>query len=340
MKLSYKALTARAGTRLAAAALLVSSANALADFKFQDTENQHLDVLHNGKTLLRYQYVYDNSSAERLQQTYKPILHVFKPDGSAALTKGAGGQFTHHRGWFIGWSKITVRNESIDRWHMKGGSIIHNKFLSKEAGDKSATFKVQLVWEGKDSAPVIEEERTISVTEGPAPAYAQVDMHTQLKSLAGEIKLDGDPEHAGFQFRPSELVDPTKTSYLYPKAEADPNKDLDYPWVAEKFVIQENAYHVAFLNHPDNPSQTRFSAYRDYGRFGGFFRGVIPENGTFQLKGRLLVAENQSLSPEVIQKASNTFTGKNDPVPQVTERSAAKPAAKKSAEPAKPAETK
>jgi hypothetical protein len=188
---------------------------------------------------------------------------------------------------------------------------------------------VQLAWEGKDAAPVIEEQRTLVLTEGPAPAYLQVEMQSELKSLAGEIKLDGDPEHAGFQFRPSEHVDVSKTTYLFPRAEADPTKDLDYPWVAENFFIQDKNYHVAFLNHPDNPTETRFSAYRDYGRFGGFFRGVIPENGTFRLKARLLVAEGAPLSAETIQKAANSFTGKNDPTPQTTERSAAVKAAPK-----------
>lgn len=325
---------------LAASASLWSAAFAHADFQIKDTEKDHLDILHNGKVVVRYQYVYDNSSPERLAETYKPILHVFKPDGSAPITKGAGSQFTHHRGWFIGWSKISVQGTSIDRWHMKGGSIIHQKFLSQSATDKSATFKAQLAWEGTTSAPVILEERTITVTEGPAPAYVQLDMHSELKSTAGEIKLDGDPEHAGFQFRPSELVDVSKTSYVFPKADADPKKDLDYAWVMENFTIQDRNYHVAFLNHPANPTETRFSAYRDYGRFGGFFRGVIPENGTFQLRGRLLVSEAAPLSAEVVQKASNAFTGKNDPTPTVTELPADKPAPKKPAEPKKPAAEK
>lgn len=327
---------------VAAAVFALQLGAARADFELKDTPNQHLDVLHNGKVVARYQYAYDNSTPEKLAETYKPIFHVFSADGSKPITKGAGGQFTHHRGWFIGWAKIHVQGSQIDRWHMKGGSIIHKKFLSQKADAKSASFAAQLAWEGTTPEPVILEERTITVTEAPAPAYVRVEMLSELKSLAGEIKLDGDPEHAGFQFRPSELVNPANTSYLFPKADADPTKDLDYPWVAETFTIEDKPYHVAFLNHPQNPTETRFSAYRDYGRFGGFFRGTIPENGTFRLRGRLLVSEGVPLSAESIQKASNEFTGKNDPTPAFTERKAdkPKPAPKKSAEPKKPGEAK
>jgi hypothetical protein len=323
---------------LAASAFLLTPGLLLADFKFQDTPNDHLDILHNGKTVVRYQYTYDKSSPERLAETYKPILHVFKPDGSGPITKGAGGDFTHHRGWFIGWAKISVNGEKIDRWHMKGGSIIHQKFLSQTADAKSATFKAQLAWEGTTSAPVILEERTITVTEGPAPAYVQLEMHTELKSQAGEVVLDGDPEHAGFQFRPAQQVNKAKTSYLFPKADADPHKDLDYAWAAENFELDGKSYHVAFLNHPQNPTETRFSAYRDYGRFGAFFKGTIPANGSFQLKARLLVSEETPLTAEFIQKAANAFTGKSDPTPAFTERSADKPAPKKAPEPKKDAD--
>ena len=298
-------------------------------YSFADTSGDHLDVQFNGKTLVRYQYAFDKSTPERLHETYKPFLHVMDAAGVAPITKGPGGEFTHHRGWFLGWSKITTPDgQTVDRWHMKGGNIIHQKFVSQKANKDAAIFSVELLWEGSGSAPILSEERTYTIHALPPPVYLQVEMSTKIKALTGETKLDGDPEHAGFQFRPAGEVDRTQTTYLFPKTDADPKKDRDYAWVAENFVLGEKRYSVAFLNHPINPRDTPFSAYRDYGRFGAFFRTTIPADGTLNLKGSILVAEGSPLSAELIQKVANVFTAQNDPVPSVTERHADAPAAK------------
>jgi len=37
------------------------------------------------------------------------------------------------------------------------------------------------------------------------------------------------------------------------------------------FVLDNNRYSVCYLNHPNNPKETRFSE-RDYARFGGYFQ--------------------------------------------------------------------
>jgi hypothetical protein len=314
---------------VAAPLLLAASAWAQSDsFSFQDTAGDHLDVLFKGKPVVRYQYAFDAITPERLLETYKPYVHVLDADGKELITKGPGGDFPHHRGLVIGWNKLTTPAGVVDRWHMKGGNILHTKMLSQKAGKDSATFTALIHWQGASDAPVLEEERTITVFPAPTPAYALIEMRSQLKALAGETKLDGDPEHAGIQFRPSMAIDRTQTAYVYPKADAEPHKDRDYPWVAERMTVAGKRYTVAFLNHPDNPRDTPFSAYRDYGRFGAFFHTVIPADGKTTLQVRLLVSEGADLSPEQIQKAANAFTGKNDPTPEVTERPFEKPAEK------------
>ena len=102
---------------IAASALLLACAgsHAASTFTFADTPGSHLDICKNGVPLVRYQYHYDNSSPEKLLETYKPIFHVMNPQGTAPITKGAGGDFTHHRGWFIGWSKITTPAGTVGR---------------------------------------------------------------------------------------------------------------------------------------------------------------------------------------------------------------------------------
>src|SRR5262245_7250087 len=71
--------------------------------ELQDHEGEYLEVLLKGKPVARYMYAYDKSTPKRLDETYKPYLHVFDADGKALITKGVGGEYTHHRGIFAGW---------------------------------------------------------------------------------------------------------------------------------------------------------------------------------------------------------------------------------------------
>ncbi len=92
--------------------------SAFAGFSLSDDPGVAMDVLADGKVVARYIYAHDASTPERLLETYKPYLHVFDAEGKAPITKGAGGKFTHHRGIFIGWSKLTVGGKQYDRWHI------------------------------------------------------------------------------------------------------------------------------------------------------------------------------------------------------------------------------
>lgn len=291
-------------------------------YSFHDEKGQHLDVLRDGKIVARYMYAHDKSTAERLHETYKPYLHVFDAEGKAPITKGPGGTFTHHRGIYIGWNKLNIAGKIYDRWHMKGGEQVHEKFLSQKADSESATFTSLVRWTGDGPEAILEEERTLTFLPAPAPAYAVIEMTSKLKAVGGETKLDGDPEHAGLQFRPAEAVDRKVTTYVYPVENAEPHKDKDYPWVGETFGLGGKQYSVVYLNHPENTKEASCSAYRDYGRFGFWFKGTIPAGGTQTLRARFIIAEGEMLSAEVIQKARNQFAGTNDPVPSVTKKPA------------------
>ena len=67
-----------------------------AQLKIKDTEGKSLDILAGERALVRYMYEYDTSSDQTKHATYKPYLHVFDADGKSLITKGPGGQFTHH----------------------------------------------------------------------------------------------------------------------------------------------------------------------------------------------------------------------------------------------------
>ncbi|HEV7401415.1 MAG TPA: DUF6807 family protein, partial [Chthoniobacteraceae bacterium] len=170
------------------------------------------------------------------------------------------------------------------------------------------------------------EERTMTFLPAKAPFYAVIEVVSKLKAVAGETKLNPDPEHSGLQYRPADRIDRKFTTYLYPKADANPHKDRDYPWFGESYTVNEQQYSVVYLNHPANRKDAIISAYRDYGRFGLTWSDTLAKDEVREIRARFLIAAGAMPSAEVIQKAWNDYAGKNEPVPQTT----AKPAEKTS----------
>jgi hypothetical protein len=185
---------------------LALALNALA-FEFAQVDNNHVDVLNDGgKVVARMMMANDLSTPERHHETYKPYLHVFSTDGVTRLTKGSGFNFTHHRGIFLGFSKIAYGGKSYDRWHMKGGDQVVTKVRIQ-----NGSFTAKINWQGDTKDAFLTEERKFSFTTPAKPFYLGIEMSSAIKTVSGEADMNGDPEHAGAQFRPSELVD-TKTT--------------------------------------------------------------------------------------------------------------------------------
>ena len=294
------------------------------------------------KRLCAYMYAHDVSSKARQAETYKPYLHVFDPQGTAPITKGPGGLYTHHRGIFIGWRTIEVNGKKYDRWHMIGGDQIHEKFLARSADKESAKFTSLVRWTGdKRDDTILEEERTFTFRRPPAPGYVLIDADSKIKAVAGDTMLGDpakpDPEHTGLQFRPANEVDRSRTKYLYPVKKANPHKDRDYPWVGATYTLKGKSYSVVYLNPPSNPKGGLTSAYRDYGRFGMCWDLKIPMGQTQEFRARFLVVAGEMPSAEKIQQAWNQYAGANEPVPPTTAKAAE---GSQTPKPKKPAPTK
>ncbi len=292
--------------RVAALAVLGVTPAAAAEqgFAFRDQPGQYLDVTFDGKTVARYMMAYD---PEQLQDTYKPYLHVMDVEGSQPITKGPGGQYTHHRGIFIGFNRLAVDGKSYDLWHMSGGPQVHQKFLDQEAGADQARFTSLVHWNTKDGQTLIEEQRTFVFHAVPAPALLSVEVTSILKAVAGDTLLGGDPEHAGIQYRPANEVDRKQTRYLFPAEGNDPRKDKDLPWAGETYVLDGKTYSVVQFNHPDNPQGSVWSAYRDYGRFGVFPKVEVGKGQTVSFKYRFCVKTGDLPDREQIQKKYDEY---------------------------------
>ncbi len=277
------------------------------EFGFELVENQELKIREGNRTLGAFQIALDTSTPEARHDTYKPFLHVMDPNGMSPITKGPGGQFTHHRGIFLGFNKIGFKGKRYDLWHMKVGVQRHVEFTEQVADPNQAKFTSLISWETNEGEQIIEEKRTMIFHRPPTHAYALVEMRSELFAKNGDLIMNGDPEHAGAQFRPADEITTSETSYFFHEDGIDPKKDLDLPWAGETFTLPSGMYSVVILNHPDNPEGTRFSAYRDYGRFGAFPSFEITEGESRVLRYQWIIQTGLRPSDAEIQQAMQQF---------------------------------
>src|SRR5690606_443751 len=98
----------------------------------------------------------------------------------------------------------THDGKSFDTWHMTTGSMVHDHFEATEVSGDDARMVAVINWYGADKEnPLIVETRETIVHTGDDPNVLTIDVTSKLKAVRGEVYLDGDPEHAGLQFRAS-----------------------------------------------------------------------------------------------------------------------------------------
>jgi hypothetical protein len=237
-----------------------------------------------GKPLVRYEMpAYDAGDEAARVASYKPFHHVFDPATGIRLTKGPGGQYTHHRGIFFGYNRISHGPElgvKSDCWHCTGKARQeHRETLEESAGPVAARQRLAIEWVGSDSTKVLDEVRELEIV--PVPRGTVIDFASRLEA-ATPVALDGDPQHAGVHFRASnEVHEMTKgeTYFVRPDGRAEPGMfrnwpdDKTYinaPWHAASFVVGGQRYTVLRAARPANPGEDRMSE-RDYARFGSYF---------------------------------------------------------------------
>jgi hypothetical protein len=220
--------------------------------------------------------------------------------------------YPHHRGIFIGWNKLGCAGNTYGFWGMGGGVVQrHEKFLEQVAGPVLAGSKTLIHWNDKDGELIIAEQRQTTVFRQSKPTILLLEFRTELKAVRGDVYLDGDPEHGGFQYRAHDSVakggKEVKAAYLFHEDGVDPKKDEDLPWVAMSYGLNGHHYTVGHMNHPDNPKATIYSANRDYGRFGAFFKHKINAGETLTLCYRIWIVDGEMPKREALSSKYSAF---------------------------------
>ncbi len=266
-------------------------------FAWEDTKGQHADLIFARRPVMRYMYQgYDDSAPDKRNRTYKVFHHLFDPEGQKLVTNGGYTSdnvtdpkkllYPHHRGVQYGFNKCLFGPDfktRADTWHcQKDDHQAHEGFVQVEAGPFIGRHRVAIAWHGPGKVVFAKEERELTVYH--LPGGTLLEFVSRLKPADGPVKLDGDPQHAGFQFRAHNDVaakTAKRTYYLRPDGQGQPGQTrnwepkskkgpVDLPWNAMSFVLDDQRYTACYLNNPRNPGEQRYSE-RDYGRFGCYF---------------------------------------------------------------------
>lgn len=273
------------------------------------------------RPVLRYMHSpLDETTKEARSATFKPYHHLYDPAGMRFVTKGPGGLFPHHRGVFYGFNKITYGPEGkqqADVWHCNNGEYQeHAEVVAEEAGPVLGRHRVRINWRGREKAIFAIEMRELTAYNTPGGVL--IEFASQLTNTADNpVKLAGDPQHAGFQFRAAQDVpDKTKdqTYYLRPDGKGEPGKfrnwpddksHVNLPWHALSFILDEQRYTCCYLDRPDNPKEARFSE-RDYGRFGSYFEYEVRKAKPLQVNYRLWLQPDE-MTVDQVQRLDDDF---------------------------------
>jgi hypothetical protein len=263
---------------------------AAADFRYVDGTG-YTDLMLGETAVMRHVTAWDPKNHGN---TFKTFHHVYGFHGEGTLTKGPGGEFTHHRGFFLGWSQTSTAGKAMDSWHgSNGSSTRHIKYLAERELTGATARRASITeWTMQDNSVIVRDTREVAVRMLKA-GQLQIDWTLTLASASGDsVVLKGDPQHAGFQFRADSTI--TAFEYLGP---ADKTGTGDVwamknanSWAVSKFALKGHAYAVMQMDHPLNPRPVQVS-HRDYGRFGHFFETVIPKDKPITFHFRSLITD-------------------------------------------------
>ena len=263
----------------------------------------------------------------------KPYLVVYGEEGDCLNAWDPKQQYPHHRGIFIGWNKIgsdlgqaanakpakadpNAKPEgdkpkaaaTYDLWHFNnGGTMTVTKLDKLEGTADAATLVATIEWAGgaadaNGSKTLLTETRTLRISR-PAAKTTQVDATYSL-TAARDLSLDGDLQHAGAHFRASKEVQDrhAETAYVWePDLPGTGGKvaSPDMKWARLIFPIGQRWYTATELNAPGNPTDEL--SWRDYGRFGFFFKKTLKKGENLTVKYRFLteLIEGAKAKPDV-----------------------------------------
>jgi len=182
-------------------------------FSWKDTPGKYLELMMKGKNLTRFMYAFDTTSEQRLQDTYKPFLHVYDENGKKFITEGPNGDepfnqnrvlYPHHRGLFFGWP-LECDGKPYSYWSfpMESKQVceVTKDIPELVSGPVMGRCTALIHWNDENGTPLIIEERSMTVYRQNSSSLVLLDFESELASVKGNIILKGNANHGGLHFR-------------------------------------------------------------------------------------------------------------------------------------------
>lgn len=303
--------------------LRVSSLSAADGFQWDEPHPGEYRLRLGEAPVISCMTAYDDSTPERREETYKVYTHVYGPKSGDLITKGPGGLYPHHRGIYLAWNKTIAGDRSYDFWHCPPKSGVHqriNGVPELKADPERASIKLAIDWNDGEGKPVVRESRELTVRAQQEPVAGWIiDVRSELTSQRGDLRLEGDRQHAGLQFRaPQEVAEKESARYVRPAGfpqepeahqvddSGDPPRHIDLNWLTMTYATNGKQYSVEYFADPSLPKPALYSE-RPYGRFGSFFKTVLKGNTPLVLRYRFNISESGPDVQENIQRRYDAF---------------------------------
>jgi len=284
-------------------------------------EYQELTLTRSGTSTPYLRYMkrpYDASTADARNKSYKVFHHLYDPAGKRFVTNGGFTDtgiddpkkllYPHHRGIMYGFNRCSYGPDlklQADTWHCppqgdkkkvaNAAHVAHLKTLGAESWADSwpASRPDRLVWRRRQAIC----GGGTRVDRLPRQGGTLVEFASRLKTTGGKVRVDGDPQHAGFQFRAANDVrQDQEPNLLFASRRqrrdgqgtqlAGRQSDGRSALVRHEFRPRQSALHDVLPQSSGQSKDSRFSE-RDYGRFGGYFAQDITEDRPLVVNYRL-----------------------------------------------------
>jgi hypothetical protein len=312
-----------AGKTLTLTAALSAEGPPAGGFAWGEADGKSQDLTLGGKPVLRYMYApyekpADLAKGALTNPTLKVWHHAFDPATGTRLTNGPEGKFPHHRGLYMGFNNVSYGDQKADVWHGRNGeSERHEAFVSGTAGPLFGRHVVKVGWHGKDGKPFAHETRQMTVYKMPGGLL--YEFQSEVTTPLEKVRLDGDPQHAGFHFRANAAVEANakQTYFLRPDGKGKEGEEKNWdpkskkgpvnlPWDAMCFVLDGKRYTALYLDHPANPKEARGSE-RTYGRVGNYFEYDLTPDKPLRVRYRVWLQPGE-MTQEQCEVMSKAFT--------------------------------
>jgi hypothetical protein len=298
-----------AGKSLTLSATFSEDAPKGATFSWQNTPEEYAELSCAGRPVVRY--MCKPPDPKNVEETCKVFHHVYNPDGTQFVTKGPGGQYTHHRGLFFGYCNITYEGGRAANWGCGTNWQAHAGFQAEQVGPVLGRHQVAVDWHGGKTV-FAKERREVCVFN--VPGGILIEWTTRLATTGGKVTVDGNAPHAGFQFRAAQEVaekSSGETYFIHPDGQTKPGQArgsaFDLAWDAMSFVLGENRYSVVYLDRPDNPKRAEYNE-RVYGRFGSYFKYEVEKGKDLVASYRIWLQDGEMTAEKAVALSNDFVT--------------------------------